>query len=110
MDKLQHQMQISRLKRRINEIEKIHQNPNIIHIYGYDYLQSIPGEHWTNRIKNLWKDAGLLSYYVLEMYCDETPSKRISIELVSYPVKLFVTKRLKHFVHCQNKSHLIIIQ
>ena len=109
IEKFHHYMQISILKQRILDIENLILVPNIIHIYGYEHLQHMPGEHWTNCIKNLWKDAGLPSYYVLDLYCDEPFSKRICIHLVSYTVKLYVAKRLRHVVQSQNKDHLILI-
>lgn len=108
MENLEQKIIMTKLRRKISKIENYLSDPCIITIEGYEYLQSVPGEHWTNRVKNLWKEASLPSFYILDMYCENT--SKIFVELVSLPIKLFVLARLNHFVRCQQKDRLIFIK
>ena len=114
LENLREKVLITKLNQKIRKIEETLFDPYVICITGYEYLQSVPGEHWTNRIKNLWKDAGLPSYYILDMYCevDKKPSNTliIFVELISSPVKIFVKNRLNHFIQCQNKETIICVE
>ena len=57
-------------------------------------------------------DAGLPTFYILNMsgqsdnFDDITT---ITVELISFPVKMYVKKRLLHFLQCQHKEDIIKI-
>jgi hypothetical protein len=109
---LQLQMRLTKLKRRLTRIQNDNHTSYAIDIEGYRFLRSTPGEHWTNCINTMFIDAGLPTFYILNMsgqsdnFDDITT---ITVELISFPVKMYVKKRLLHFLQCQHKEDIIKI-
>ena len=106
---IQNNFYVKRLQRRLLHLEKIYFNKQTIVIEGCEHLRSIPGQHWRSRIYSLFHDAGLPRFYILDMRTDnitDTIPSKITIELITYRVKLFVKSVLLDFFLSQKKHNV----
>jgi hypothetical protein len=97
---IQNNFYIKRLKRRLLQLEKIHFDDQTIVIEGCEHLRSVPGQHWRSKIYSLFHDAGLPRFYILDMSTDDITDnipQKITIQLITYRVKLFVRSVLLEF-------------
>ncbi len=105
---IQNNFYIKRLKRRLLQLEKIHFDDKTIVIEGCEHLRSVPGQHWRSKIYSLFHDAGLPHFYILEMSTDDITDnipQKITIQLITYRVKLFVRSVLLEFFLSQNMQN-----
>ncbi len=108
---IQNNFYIKRLKRRLLQLEKIHFVDQTIVIEGCEHLRSVPGQHWRSKIYSLFHDAGLPRFYILEMSTDDitdTIPQKITIQLITYRVKLFVRSVLLEFFLSQNMQNISV--
>lgn len=106
---IQNNFYIKRLKRRLLQLEKIHFDDQTIVIEGCEHLRSVPGQHWRSKIYSLFHDAGLPRFYILEMSTDDITDnipQKITIQLITYRVKLFVRSVLLEFFLSQNMQNI----
>ena len=108
---IQNNFYIKRLKRRLLQLEKIHFDDQTIVIEGCEHLRSVPGQHWRSKIYSLFHDAGLPRFYILEMSTDDITDnipQKITIQLITYRVKLFVRSVLLEFFLSQNMQNISV--
>ena len=108
---IQNNFYIKRLKRRLLQLEKIHFDDQTIVIEGCEHLQSVPGQHWRSKIYSLFHDAGLPRFYILDMSTDDITDnipQKITIQLITYRVKLFVRSVLLEFFLSQNMQNISV--
>jgi hypothetical protein len=108
---IQNNFYIKRLKRRLLQLEKIHFDDQTIVIEGCKHLRSVPGQHWRSKIYSLFHDAGLPRFYILEMSTDDITDnipQKITIQLITYRVKLFVRSVLLEFFLSQNMQNISV--
>jgi len=94
-----------------NQLEKIHFDDQTIVIEGCEHLRSVPGQHWRSKIYSLFHDAGLPRFYILEMSTDDITDnipQKITIQLITYRVKLFVRSVLLEFFLSQNMQNISV--
>ena len=106
---IQNNLAVKRLKKRLYNIEQIHFNAQTIVIEGCEHLRGFSGQNWKSRIYSLFYDAGLPRYYILDMYADnmqDTLPAEITIELITYRIKLFVKSCLVEFLLARNKHNV----
>ena len=104
---IQNNFALKRLKRRLFQLEKIYFNKQTLIIEGCEHLRSVPGQHWRSKIYSLFHDAGLPRFYILDMFTDtitDTIPSKITIQLITYRVKLFVRSVLLDFFLSQKKN------
>ena len=107
---IQNNFYIKRLKRRLLQLEKIHFDDQTIVIEGCENLRSVPGQHWRSKIYSLFHDAGLPRFYILDMSTDDITDnipQKITIQLITYRVKLFVRSVLLEFFLSQNMQKCV---
>ena len=108
---IQNNFYIKRLKRRLLQLEKIHFDDQTIVIEGCEHLRSVPGQHWRSKIYSLFHDAGLPRFYILDMSTDDITDnipQKITIQLITYRVKLFVRSVLLEFFLSQNMQNISV--
>jgi hypothetical protein len=108
---IQNNFYIKRLKRRLLQLKKIHFDDQTIVIEGCEHLRSVPGQHWRSKIYSLFHDAGLPRFYILEMSTDDITDnipQKITIQLITYRVKLFVRSVLLEFFLSQNMQNISV--
>ena len=108
---IQNNFFIKRLKRRLLQLEKIHFDDQTIVIEGCEHLRSVPGQHWRSKIYSLFHDAGLPRFYILDMSTDDITDnipQKITIQLITYRVKLFVRSVLLEFFLSQNMQNISV--
>ena len=106
---IQNNLAVKRLKKRLYNIEQIHFNAQTIVIEGCEHLRGFSEQNWKSRIYSLFYDAGLPRYYILDMYADnmlDTFPAKITIELITYRIKLFVKSCLVEFLLARNKHNV----
>lgn len=106
---IQNKLIVQRLKKRVLLLEKVMFQPQTITIEGCENLRSVPGQHWKSRIWSLFNDTGLPRFYIVNMFTNELttdiPSK-ITIELITYRVMLYVKCILIDFLLHQRKNNI----
>jgi hypothetical protein len=108
---IQNNFYIKRLKKRLLQLEKIHFDDQTIVIEGCEHLRSVPGQHWRSKIYSLFHDAGLPRFYILDMSTDDITDnipQKITIQLITYRVKLFVRSVLLEFFLSQNMQNISV--
>ncbi len=108
---IQNNFYIKRLKRRLLQLEKIHFDDQTIVIEGCEHLRSVLGQHWRSKIYSLFHDAGLPRFYILDMSTDDITDnipQKITIQLITYRVKLFVRSVLLEFFLSQNMQNISV--
>ena len=108
---IQNNFYMKRLKRRLLQLEKIHFDDQTIVIEGCEHLRSVPGQHWRSKIYSLFHDAGLPRFYILDMSTDDITDnipQKITIQLITYRVKLFVRSVLLEFFLSQNMQNISV--
>jgi hypothetical protein len=103
--------ELKRLQRRVHNLEKIYFDNQYIEIIGCEHLRNVPGQHWKSRIYSLFHDAGLPSFFILDMFTynltDTVPS-RVTVQLITYRVKLFVKSILIEYNITHKKENILV--
>jgi hypothetical protein len=111
MSDIKNKFELKRLKRRVDNLEKIYFDDQFIEIIGCEHLRNVPGQHWKSKIYSLFHDTGLPSFYIINMFTnnitDTVPSK-VVIQLITYRVKLFVRSILIDFFLTHKKENMIV--
>jgi hypothetical protein len=105
---IQNKLLIQTIEQRMATIKQYYFNPQTLEIDNYNLLRSAPGQHWKSKIYTLFCDAYLPHYWIVDIYKNNSRTTNeeiptvVYIQLMSFPVKMFVKKSLTNFFKDQN--------
>ncbi len=106
---IQNKLLVQRLRKRIVQLEKVIFQPQTITIEGCQHLRGVPGQNWKSRILTLFNDTMIPRFYIVKMFTDDVTNdfpSRVTIELITYRVKLYVKCYLIDFFMHQRKNNV----
>lgn len=106
---IQNKLLVQRLRKRIVQLEKVIFQPQTITIEGCQHLRGVPGQNWKSRILSLFNDTMIPRFYIVKMFTDDVTNdfpSRVTIELITYRVKLYVKCYLIDFLMHQRKNNV----
>jgi hypothetical protein len=109
IENIQNKLLIKNIEKRMFEIEQCYSNPQVLTIEGYNLIKNTNEQHWKSRIYNLFCDAKLPHYWILDIWKNplnkpnEIPNI-VYIQCITFRAKMYIKSVLTDFFLYQNTN------